>query len=209
MIQYCILKLMTRSRGDSAPRRYVQRKRAALAAETRARITRAAAELHETIGPAATTISAVAERARVQRVTVYRHFPDEAALFRACQGHYLSEHPPPDPTWLSIADPRERLRATLGALYEYYEETAEMTERLLRDASKVPVLVDTMAPYANFLASLTDALLQGRDETEEVRAAIAHALAFETWSDLVRRNRLPNEVAADLMTRLTAAAGGL
>jgi AcrR family transcriptional regulator len=198
---------MKSSRGTPKTRRpYVQRKRAERAAETRERIARAAAELHEAVGPAATTISAVADRAGVQRVTVYRHFPDEAALFRACQSHYLSEHPPPEATWLSLADPDARLRAALASLYEYYQETAEMTEKLMRDAAKVPVLAEILAPYASFLAFLIEALLEGRHKTKELRATIAHALAFETWADLVRRNELSNRAAVDLMVKLVAAA---
>lgn len=201
---------MGTSRGTQKKRRpYVQRKRAERAAETRERIARAAAELHEAVGPAATTISAVADRAGVQRVTVYRHFPDEAALFRACQSHYLSEHPPPEPTWLSVANPDARLRAALVLLYEYYSETAEMTEKLMRDAPRVPVLAEIMAPYASFLASLIEALLEGRHETKELRATISHALAFETWADLVRRSELSNRAAVDLMVKLVAAAAEL
>ena len=65
-------------------RRYEKKRRAELEAETRRRITETAVELHGTLGPARTSISAVAERAGVRRSTVYRHFPDEEALFHAC-----------------------------------------------------------------------------------------------------------------------------
>ena len=54
-------------------------------------------ELHQALGPAKTTISAIAERAGVQRLTVYRHFPDERALLSACSSHYVVANPPPDP----------------------------------------------------------------------------------------------------------------
>jgi AcrR family transcriptional regulator len=68
-------------------------------------------QLHEEIGPRATTISAIADRAGVQRLTVYRHFPDETAVFQACTAHWLSLNPPPDPAdWAGITDPRNRLR---------------------------------------------------------------------------------------------------
>src|SRR5213596_2204294 len=63
-----------------ANRRYQLKRRAEQQEETRSRIVEAAVELHQTIGPAATTFSDIAERARVGRVTVYRHFPDELAL---------------------------------------------------------------------------------------------------------------------------------
>jgi AcrR family transcriptional regulator len=39
--------------------------------------------LHESVGPRATTVSAIAEGAGVTRLTVYRHFPDELSLVSA------------------------------------------------------------------------------------------------------------------------------
>src|SRR3954454_8539339 len=99
-------------------RRYQQRKRAESQAQTRRRIAEAALELHGTVGPARTTISAIAERAGVRRATVYRHFPDERTLFEACSGLFAAANPPPDPArWASIADPEERLRGGACAPY--------------------------------------------------------------------------------------------
>src|SRR5215210_4031810 len=95
-------------------RQYRQTRRAALQDETRLRITEAAVELHGTVGPARTTISAVAERAGVQRATLYRHFRDEAALFGACSSHWSAANPPPDPAaWAEIGDPVVRVRRAL------------------------------------------------------------------------------------------------
>ena len=50
---------------------------------------RGGAGLHTSVGPARTRSCAIAERAGVQRHTVYAHFPDEASIFRACTGHWL------------------------------------------------------------------------------------------------------------------------
>ena len=69
-------------------RRYELKERARRQAETRQRIVDAAVELHTSVGPARTTISAIAERAGVERHTVYAHFPDEPTLFRACSTHW-------------------------------------------------------------------------------------------------------------------------
>src|SRR5215207_8188944 len=108
-------------------RRYQQRKRAASQAQTRRRITEAAMELHGTVGPARTTISAIADRAGVRRATVYRHFPDERALFQACSGMFAKANPPPDPAqWSSIDHPERRLAVALDALYGWYERVAHM-----------------------------------------------------------------------------------
>src|ERR1700704_6593204 len=88
---------------------------------TRLRITESAVELHGTLGPARTSISAVAERAGVRRSTVYRHFPDEAALFGACSAHWTAANPPPDiASWKGIADPAERFERALEEMYGYY-----------------------------------------------------------------------------------------
>ena len=90
-------------------RPYRMTRRAELEEETRRRITESTVELHEELGPARTSISAVAERAGVRRSTVYRHFPDEAALFAACSSHWRAANPPPDPrAWAAIADPAVR-----------------------------------------------------------------------------------------------------
>src|SRR3954468_16571918 len=101
-------------------RKYELKKRAAGMADTRERITEAAVELHGTVGPARTTISAVAERAGVQRHTVYRHFPTEAELFEACSAHWGAANPWPDPArWEGLED-------GLDQLYRWYEQTEGM-----------------------------------------------------------------------------------
>src|SRR5690348_2772762 len=106
------------------PRQYRKRKRAELEEDTRRRITEAAVKLHGTIGPAKTTVSGIAREAGVQRATVYRHFPDENAIYEACTSHYNALHPPPDlGAWVVIADPEERLRTALTEMYAFYAET--------------------------------------------------------------------------------------
>jgi AcrR family transcriptional regulator len=74
-------------------RTYTLKRRAEQQAETRQRIVEAAVELHSSIGPAATTVSMVAERAGVQRHTYYAHFPDERSLAMACSGLALARDP--------------------------------------------------------------------------------------------------------------------
>src|ERR671915_1215643 len=99
-------------------RKYEMKRRARRQEETRRRIIEATVELHQTVGMARTTISAIAEKAGVQRLTVYRHFPDERALFHACTGHWRAANPPPEPgPWSQIADPHERLGMALAEVY--------------------------------------------------------------------------------------------
>ena len=134
--------------------------------ETRQRIVEATMRLHEELGPRATTISAIAEKAGVQRLTVYRHFPDETAVFQACTAHWLSLNPPPDPAgWAAIEDPRERLEAALTAFYRYYAGTQRMWSASFRDVADVPALQAPMKQFAGFVSGIGDDLaarFQGR-----------------------------------------------
>lgn len=192
-------------------RQYRKRQRAEGEAETRLRITESAVALHGSIGPARTSVAAVAEHAGVRRSTVYRHFADEAALLGACSAHWGAENPPPDVgAWGAIADPEERLAVALGELYAYYRRTGGMLDRLLRDAPSVPRVAELMAPFGELLAAATELLLRGRGlrgrARERVRAAIGHALAFPTWQGLTGTEGLDDERAAELMRRLVAAA---
>ncbi len=63
-------------------RKYELKERALRKEQTRQRIVEAAVDLHTSIGPAWTTISGIAERAGVERHTVYAHFPDEMVRFQ-------------------------------------------------------------------------------------------------------------------------------
>src|SRR3954469_25499068 len=123
---------------SSSKRRYELRKRAEDMADTHRRITEAAIELHGSVGPSRTTLSAVAKRAGVERRTLYRHFPTEGDLFAACSSHYFAAHPWPDlESWRAVRDPQERLARALDELYAYYERTAPMLSNVLRDAELV------------------------------------------------------------------------
>jgi AcrR family transcriptional regulator len=192
-------------------RRYRKRLRAEQEQQTRQAITEAAVKLHGTLGPARTTVSAIAEEAGVQRATVYRHFPDEPSLFQACSGHYMAMHPPPDPArWMEIADPAERLREALADVYGWWDETEDMMSRVIRDAPLVESLsVQTRARLA-FFDEMAGILMRGRGlrgrRRARVQAAIRHALALSTWQSLVRDQALTNEDAVELMAGMVERA---
>jgi AcrR family transcriptional regulator len=190
-------------------RPYRKLRRAALEDRTRERITAAAVELHGTIGPARTSILALAARAGVRRSTVYRHFPDELSLFRACSQHWLAENPFPDlADWAAEEDPERRLRVALQALYEHYRRTERMMANILRDEAVVPAVRQTLSGYRDYLASAREVLAGDLDAGTEplVRAAIGHALAFHTWRSLALEQGLTDPDAADLMGRCIGAA---
>jgi AcrR family transcriptional regulator len=185
-------------------KRYELKARAESQEVTRQRITLAAMELHEQIGIVRTTISAIAERAGVQRLTVYRHFPDEMSLYRACGGHYRSLHPPPDPTaWKAIAQARARLRAGLVALYRHFRETEAMWSHVLRDVELSAVVREAAEPRFRYLREARAVLAEGW-AGRQARAAIGHAVQFRTWQSLARGEELSDEEAADLMVRLAS-----
>lgn len=165
------------------------RERAKTLDETRQRIVEAAMHLHEEVGPRATSISAIAERAGVQRLTVYRHFPDQAAVFQACTAHWLSLHPLPDPAdWATVEDGRERVARALGAFYAYYRDTRDMWAATYRDVAEVPALHGPVGEVAAFLKGVGDDLVDGlhpdATQAQFVAATIHHALSFAAWENL-------------------------
>jgi AcrR family transcriptional regulator len=187
-------------------RPYQKKRRAELEAKTRLRITESAVALHGSVGPSRTSMSAVAEHAGVRRSTLYRHFPDEEALFAACSAHWGAANPPPDiAAWAGIEDADARLRAALEAMYAYYRQTEAMIANLLRDV-ELPVVGSRMAGFQAYLEAIQSALVRGRPRRRAVRAAIGHALAFATWRSLARDQRLDDAQAVELMCRLVAAA---
>ncbi len=197
---------------ESKPRPYRKRRRAESEAETRLRIAEAAMKLHGTIGPARTTISAVAAKAGVQRATVYRHFPDEETLFGACSAHWILLHPPPDPgAWSEITDPDERLRAGLADLYEWYGSDTQMFVNTRRDAALVPAMAGPVKRVSAGMAAMVETLMGGRRERGHRRrrylGAIQHATAFGTWYSLTREGGLSDDEAVELMLATVAAAG--
>src|SRR5712691_5147020 len=120
-------------------RQYRMKRRAELEEQTRRRITESAIELHGTLGPSRTSMSAVARHAGVRRSTLYRHFPDELAVFAACTAHWTALNPAPKlDGWAAIDDPGERLRSALDELYAYYGRTHGMLENVIRDEATMP-----------------------------------------------------------------------
>jgi len=169
-------------------RKYELKKRAARQEETRRRIVEAAIQLHRTKGPARTTFSDIAALAGVQRHTLYRYFPDERAMGLACSGLHFELNPPPDPgEWGSIADPGDRLRIGLEALYAWFERNEDMFTCVLRDAEFDPLtreLFDLRA--AEPLARIADVLSRGLADGRRRRAAYALALDFHAWRRLAQ-----------------------
>lgn len=186
-------------------RTYELKARANSQRETRDRIARATAQLHEEKGVAQTTVAEIARRAEVTRLTVYNHFPDLNTLLPACAAHYEGQHPTPDfESALAEGTPAERVRGVLGLLYGWYRETEPMYGKLFSDRASVPELDRFLAGNIDRMqAELADDLmsafrLRGR-RAERTGALIKLALDFWTWHRLTREG-LDDEGAADLMS---------
>jgi AcrR family transcriptional regulator len=188
-------------------RKYEKRRRAEQEQATRLRITKAAVELHGTVGPARTTVSELAKRAGVQRGTVYRHFPDEASLFEACSAHWATANPLPDfGPLLEIGDPARRLRSMLRALYGYYRGTETMLTNIYRDIEAMPALAEVSARRRAALAPLVDLLANGWSggDAKLRAAAVALAIDFRTWRMLTHERGLTDDQAVELMVGAVA-----
>jgi len=170
-------------------RKYTKTRRAEQQDETREKIVEATVALHEQLGPANTSIKAIAEKAGVQRLTVYRHFPDDDSLFQACTSHYLGQHPPPNMVdWAAIEDAAERSRTALQAFYSYYRGTEQMWSVAYRDVDKVKAMQPAMNQFQAYLDQVRDDLLASWKlkpaDKKSLAVTLRHALRFTTWVSL-------------------------
>jgi len=176
--------------------------------QTRERIAKAAFELHGIVGPARTTIASVADRAGVERATVYRHFPDELSLYHGCIGHGRKKHPfPATSAWAGINDPEERLRTGLRVLYRYYRTVEYVLTKVVRDLPDMPVFqqaygeLGIFAYYEGVRAILSEPYRK-KSGFRVVSAAIGHATQFPTWQSLVRGQGLSDREAVEAMVAM-------
>lgn len=187
-------------------RTYTLRRRAEKQAETRQRIVEAAVDLHSSVGPALTTLSMVAERAGVQRHTLYAHFPDERSLFLACSGLAMERDPLPDPEpWRAIADPGERLRTGLAEVYGWYQRNAALAACVSRDAEYHELTREMVVLRQAPIMQAWHEVLGTRLNTKQ-RAMLDLALSFFTWRTLVRDNGMKQTRAVASMVQAIECA---
>ncbi len=190
-------------------RQYRMMRRAEAERRTRLRITESTVALHRTLGPARTSVSAVARHAGVRRSTVYRHFPDEPSLFFACTSYWMAANPFPGINrWKAIDNSAVRLMSALSELYAYYRRTERMMSNVLRDERTMPIVKRMLGGYRDYLSAARNTLMFGRGvrgpARRQVFATIGHALTFSTWRSLVHEQGLTDAQAAGLMCRLVA-----
>ena len=170
-------------------RKYKQKARAVKADETRSRIVAATVKLHEEFGPAQTSIKSIAEEAGVQRLTVYRHFPDDESLFQACTSHWLASHPLPGmPVIEHGIEPSDLVASTLLDFYRYYRANERMWTVSYRDVDEVEALQAPMAEVEAYLDQVRKRLLAvlspASMSNKQLSVTLGHCLRFTTWQSL-------------------------
>lgn len=190
-------------------RKYEMDQRAQDQERTRSRIVAATVALHGSVGPKNTSISAVAEKAGVQRLTVYRHFPTMESLFLACSSHWLNENPPPDAgDWENEENAERRTTEALRAIYGYYRRTDSMWRLVYRDMDQVPAMQEPLDAFHDYLGAIRDNLVtcwqpKGR-KSRILKATVGHLLSFCTW-DSLNRQQMNDKQMVDLGLRWVAA----
>lgn len=193
---------MPHTRRPAKTRSYTLKKRAEQQAGTRARIVDAAVALHSTIGPNATTLSMIAEKAGVQRHTLYAHFPDERSIFQACSAQAHQRDPGPTAeAWHKVTDRRARLAAALGDIYGWYARNESLLSNVLRDVATNPHVQEIqrtqVAPVRKGWVELL-----GEGLEERPRALLHLALSFHTWHSLVQQAGLTQQQAIEAMVEM-------
>ena len=195
---------------ETRKRPYRLKERALQQAETRQRIVDATVKLHTSVGPAHTTIKAIAEAAGVERLTVYRHFPNADSLYGACTARGRELWPPPRiANWAGIADPEVRLRTALLEIYDYYDRRGDGLAVIFRDIEAWPAwLRDSQRQQRQ---AMVNSLMRGRPARARrlLRAVLAHALDFHTYRSLVKEQQLKIQDAVQLMIQLVRVGGSL
>lgn len=180
-------------------------RRAELVDQTRQRITEATVRLHTTVGPANTSVAAIAQEAGVTRLTVYRHFADLDELFEACRAHWRAENPPPDArAWPETTGLEARARRALTELYAWYREHAEELFPIDRDVAAMPPSSQNRMRDDNH--RLGDLLLAGDvpggEQGRQLRAVARHLLDYRTWRSLAVQQGLSDAEAVEIGVRL-------
>jgi len=148
----------------------------------------------------------IAERAGVQRHTVYAHLPDERSILMACSGLHAEREPLPAPgAWSDVNDPERRLGKALGALYGWFARNEALTAAVLRDAEQHALLREVSGlRFGVPLGAVFESLSPGLGT--KGKAALALAMSFHTWRTLVRDAGMRPAAAVELMAQTVLEA---
>jgi hypothetical protein len=148
----------------------------------------------------------VAEKAGVQRHTLYAHFPDERALLMACSAASLEQSPLPEVQgWRAISDRSKRLKTGLSEIYGWYADNAALAGCVLRDAEHHALTREIAGlRYGPYVEAYRQVLGTGLNAKQ--RAMLHLALNFFTWRSLVRESGLSRNAAVNAMVQAIESA---
>ena len=148
----------------------------------------------------------VAERAGVQRHTLYAHFPDERSLLLACSGLAWSAtrcRMPRHGARSRIR--RERLRTGLRAIYGWYARNAALAACVLRDAEHHALTREIIElRIGPPMAAALDVLGTGLDRAQ--LACLRLALGYHAWRSLGERGGIDRRGRREVMARAVECA---
>lgn len=202
-----------RTHSAASRRPYRMGRRQTAVEQTRERIVAATFDLHATIGPSRTTIRAIADRAGLQRHTIYAHFPELDSLYEACTAHGIRSTGMPEPDgWQAIESPSDRLRHGLTEMIPWYRANEQMLGNVLFDIDPSVPPPTTRDPWEVRMVALSEALMEGwpiePDHRPTLEAVVGHALAFTTWRSLAAGGLSDDQIVTVLVGLVERVANG-
>ena len=184
-----------------SPRRYRSDRRQAGVDETRRRIVGAAVALHAEQGAMATSFAQVAKRADVAVPTVYKHFPNQAALLQSCTGHVFACSPALGPEiYRGLATAEARLAALAKAAFAVHRFQAPWMRRGIHEAALMPDLAkivdEARSQFRRLVALALEPRFAGRPPAGLV-ALIEILLGFSAWQRLAEEAGLSQSGAEE------------
>jgi AcrR family transcriptional regulator len=184
-----------------SPRTYRMDRRAAAVKRTRDRIVAAAVKLHAAGGVRATTWDDVAAAARVDRATVYRHFPSLAELVPACARTAFEAIDIPSRAELEagfadIGDVQGRLERVIRESCACYERGAGWLRAAHREADLIPELARVNRRIQAGVRALVGVALEGERLTAPARLTLTTLIGYPFWQNLVDAGVPPKDAPA-------------
>jgi CheY-like chemotaxis protein len=151
----------------------------------------------------------------VQRPSVYAHFPDGPAIFRAGTAHWLHLNPLPDhERWTAIASFDDRVETAIRDVHAWWERTADDLIPVMADMGRVAAMAEAIDFWRERTGDWVAAVLAGHGlrgrRRARTEAALRHALALETWRSLTAPDGMTPSEAVRLLSgfvRQAAAKG--
>lgn len=173
-----------------SPRRYQMQARSQAMAETRARIVRAATELHTERGILATSWEEIAERAGVAPATVYRHFPSLVELIPACARSVFDVVAQPTleeagAKFEHLSSPAERLEFFIRESCVCYAAGEGWLHAARRERDLIPAVGEAVGLQERALQTFVRYVVDGLGFSERSTAVLITFCDFPFWKSLV------------------------